>query len=125
MTSSAKEIILVILGSGALFSFIQYLLNRRDSKRGVEKKLDNLSESFDQYKATLARTHILRFSDELHNNLYHSKDYFTQTIADIDTYEKYCDKHPEFSNGLTVMASEYIKEEYKKRYFNDGEENSK
>ena len=125
MTSSAKEIILVILGSGALFSFIQYLLNRRDSKRGVEKKLDNLSESFDQYKATLARTHILRFSDELHNNLYHSKDYFTQTIADIDTYEKYCDMHPDFSNGLTVMASEYIKEEYKKRYFNDGEENSK
>lgn len=125
MTSSAKEIILAILGSGAFFSFIQYLLNRLDSKRGVEKKLDTLSESFDQYKATLARTHILRFSDELHNNLYHSKDYFTQTIADIDTYEKYCDKHPEFSNGLTVMASEYIKEEYKKRYFNEAEENSK
>lgn len=125
MTSSVKEIILAILGGGAFFSFIQYLINRWDSKRGIEKKLDTFVESFDQYKATQARTHILRFSDELHNNLYHSKDYFTQTIADIDTYEKYCDKHPEFSNGLTVMASEYIKEEYKKRYFNDGEENSK
>jgi len=125
MISSAKEIILAILGGGAIFSFIQYLLNRWDSKRGIEKKLDTLSDSFDQYKATQARTHILRFSDELHNDMYHSKDYFTQTIADIDTYENYCDKHPEFANGLTVMASEYIKEEYKKRYFNDVEENSK
>ena len=125
MTDSVRDIIIAVLCSGALYSFIQFIVNRWDSKRGIEKKLDNLSESFDEYKATLARTHILRFSDELHNNLYHSKDYFTQTISDIDTYEKYCERHPNFSNGLTVMASEYIKEEYKKRYFNDTEENSK
>ena len=125
MTDSVRDIIIAVLCSGALYSFIQFIVNLWDSKRGIEKKLDNLSESFDEYKATLARTHILRFSDELHNNLYHSKDYFTQTISDIDTYEKYCERHPNFSNGLTVMASEYIKEEYKKRYFNDTEENSK
>ena len=125
MADSVKDIIIAVICSGAFFSFIQYMINRWDSKRGIEKKVDSLSENFDEYKATLARTHILRFSDELHNNLFHSKDYFTQTIADIDTYEKYCEKHPNFSNGLTVMASEYIKEEYRKRYFNDTEENSK
>lgn len=125
MTDSVKDIVIAIICSGAFFSFIQYMINRWDSKRGIEKKVDSLSDNFDEYKATQARTHILRFSDELHNNLFHSKDYFKQTIADIDTYEKYCEKHPDFSNGLTVMASEYIKEEYKKRYFKDTEENSK
>lgn len=125
MTDSIKEIIIAVFCSSAFCTFIQFLINRWDQKRGLEKKFDDFANDFGEYKATLARTHILRFSDELHNNLYHSKDYFTQTIADIDTYEKYCDKHPEFSNGLTVMASEYIKEEYKKRYFNEAEENSK
>ncbi len=119
-----KEIVLAIIGSGAFFTFLQFILTRWDQKRGVEKKVDALSDSFDEYKATLARTHILRFSDELRNNLYHSKDYFSQTILDIDVYEAYCQKHPEFSNGLTVMASEYIKEEYKKQYLSK-EENSK
>ena len=124
MMSSIKEIVLAIIGSGAFFTFLQFILTRWDQKRGIEKKVDALSDNFDEYKATLARTHILRFSDELRNNLYHSKDYFTQTILDIDVYEAYCQKHPEFSNGLTVMASEYIKDEYKKQYLSK-EENSK
>lgn len=110
------DVILTVVASGAFFSFVQFLLTRWDTKKGVEKKVDDLVGSFDEYKATLARTHILRFSDELHNNLYHSPDYFKQTIADIDVYDKYCEKHPDFANGLTKMASEYIKEEYKKQY---------
>ena len=113
---NVTDIIVTVIASGAFYSFIQFLLNRWDSKRGIEKKVDELTGSFEQYKATLARTHILRFSDELHNHLYHSEEYFKQTIADIDTYDNYCDKHPEFANGLTKMASEYIREEYKKRY---------
>lgn len=124
MADSVREIVLAIIGSGAFFAFLQYLLNRWDSKRGIEKKVDNLADNFEEYKATLARTHILRFSDELRNDLYHSKDYFQQTILDIDVYEKYCNTHPEFANGLTIMASQYIKDEYKKQYLS-GEENSK
>lgn len=110
------DIIVTVLASGGFFTLIQFLLTRWDTKKGVEKKVDDLVESFDEYKATLARTHILRFSDELHNDLYHSPDYFKQTIADIDTYDRYCEKHPEFANGLTKMASEYIKDEYRKQY---------
>lgn len=116
MENTVSDIIVTVIASGAFFSFIQFLLNRWDTKKGVEKKVDDLTDSFEQYKATLARTHILRFSDDLHNNLYHSQDYFKQTINDIDTYDNYCDKHPEFANGLTKMASDYIKEEYRRQY---------
>lgn len=110
------DIIVAVLASGGFFTLVQFLLTRWDAKKGVIKKVDDLAESFDEYKATLARTHILRFSDELQNHLYHSPDYFKQTIADIDTYDRYCEKHPEFANGLTKLASEYIKDEYRKQY---------
>lgn len=116
MENTVTDVIVTVIASGAFYSFIQFLLNRWDTKKGVEKKVDELTESFEEDKATRARTNILRFCDDLHNDLYHSQDYFRQTLKDIDTYDKYCEKHPEFANGLTKMASEFIREEYRKQY---------
>ena len=114
-----KDIIITIITSGAIFSFVQFIIQRWDTKKSIIKKVDALAENFDEYKATLARTHILRFADEQKSGVIkHSKEYFQQTILDIDTYNKYCEIHPEFANGLTVMASEYIKDEYRKNYLN-------
>lgn len=115
-TQSLKDIIIAVVCSGAFFSFVQFIIQRWDTKKSIVNKVDALSNNFEEYKATLARTHILRFDDELHNNMFHSKEYFKQTLADIDTYNRYCAKHPDFANGLTVMASEHIKEEYRKNY---------
>lgn len=121
MGDKVSDIIVTVIASGAFYSFIQFLLNRWDTKKGIEKKVDNLADSFEEDKATRARTNILRFCDDLHNHLYHSQDYFRQTIKDIDTYDKYCEKHPEFANGLTKMASEFIQNEYKKQYLENNE----
>ena len=121
MGDKVSDIIVTVIASGAFFSFIQFLLNRWDTKKGIEKKVDDLADSFEADKATRARTNILRFCDDLHNHQYHSQDYFRQTIKDIDTYDKYCEKHPEFANGLTKMASEFIQEEYKKQYLENNE----
>lgn len=119
--SGVGDIILAVLASGGFYTLIQFFLTRWDTKKGVEKKVDDLTESFEVDKATRARTNILRFCDDLHNDLYHSQDYFRQTIKDIDTYDNYCEKHPDFANGLTKMASEFIREEYKKRYLENNE----
>ena len=43
----------------------------------------------------------------------HSKDYYDQILSDIDTYEKYCEKNPDFKNNMTVFAVENIKKCYK------------
>jgi len=117
-TDSLRDIIIAVVCSNGLFTLIQFLLSRHDTKKGLEKKVDRLSECFEEHKATLARTHILRFADELRNGTVHSEEYFRQQIMDIDTYNKYCDSHPDFANGLTVMASEYIREEYRRQYLN-------
>lgn len=75
-------------------------------------KLDKLENIVDEGDAVLARTHILRFNDELYNNIRHSKEYFDQQLDDIDRYNKYCAGHPTFENSRTVMAAKNIKDTY-------------
>ena len=133
MPEEFKQIIITILTSGAFFSFAQFIISRWDTKKGIERelkkqvsrldeRLDTIEDNQEKHIATLARTHILRFADEQRQlvkcGATHSEEYFKQQLQDIDTYNAYCDTHKGFANGLTVMASEYIKEEYRRQYLN-------
>lgn len=113
-----KDILLAVLASGAVFSFVQFLItfgfSRKDKSTEIEKKIDALSEKVDANQAILARTHILRFSDELKNGIEHSNEYFRQQLDDCDTYDRYCETHPEFKNSYTMIANKHIKETYKR-----------
>lgn len=134
------SLVLTVITSGALFTFIQFLIQRHDTKKNIEAKIDanqqalsdkidetqkitteqinNVSEQLEEHKAVLARTHILRFADELRTGT-HSREYFEQQLQDIDTYDRYCETHPHFANGLTRMASQFIKDEYRRQYLNN------
>lgn len=116
----------VLLGGG-MFAFVEFLINRHDRKHdkqeeileSIEKisdKVSKLEETMEERDAVLARTHILRFSDELYNNQKHTMEYFLQTIDDCKTYEEFCETHPKFANGRTVAAAEYIREEYNRLF---------
>ena len=120
-----KEIIAAALASGAVFSFVQFLItfgfSRKDKTKELEDKLDKqnqkidrVSEKIDENAAILARTHILRFSDELRNGVEHSNEYFRQQLDDCDTYNRYCETHPNFKNSYTETADKYIKATYKR-----------
>jgi len=117
------EIFLAITGGGALLGFVQFLLNRIFTRQDrndeiikkidtLDRKLDGLSDRVDANAAVLARTHILRFSDELQNGVRHSSDYFRQQMDDIGTYNRYCAGHPDFANGYTLAAAKYISNTY-------------
>ena len=135
MNEIVLPIVLSILGSSAIVTWITFLIQRHDNKKkddnNIEKKLDEIEKNlsgridtinnnFEEHKAILARTHILRFADEqklyVKQGMSHSEKYFEQQILDIKTYSTYCEKHPEFSNGLTDIATEYIEEEYRRLY---------
>ena len=116
-----------ILIGGGLLAFIQFLIQRHDKKhdridevlkavQDVNRKVDRLEEKVDERDAVLARTHILRFRDELYNDQKHTSEYFEQTLDDISTYNMYCKEHPGFQNGRTVAAAEFIREEYKRLF---------
>ena len=129
---------IAMVTSQAFFSFLQFWLQRKDNKKGLtkqlgslNKKIDTVEEKFDkridetndkidQNQAILARTHILRFADEQRSGtIHHSKEYFEQQLDDIKTYTDYCEEHPKFKNERAVMASEYVKEEYRRLYLNN------
>lgn len=111
-----KDIIVPIVVAIFASGLIQYLITRFDNKNGMKKELKRISDELAEFKAVLARTHILRFADELKSGVLHSEEYFKQQILDIDTYNDYCRDHKGFANGLTKMSSEYIMLEYKRLY---------
>lgn len=114
------EVIIAVIGSGALFGFVQFLVQflvtRNDIKQNIGTRIDSLNEKVDRNQAILARTHILRFADDLRNGIHHSEEYFRQQMLDCDTYDAYCKEHPTFSNGLTIIASQFIRDEFTKLY---------
>lgn len=116
-----------ILVGGGILAFIQFLISRHDNRKDksaeivdaihkVDKKVDGLECALEEREAILARTHILRFRDELYNDLKHTSEYFEQTLDDIQTYERYCEAHPKFENGRTKAASQFIREEYQRLF---------
>lgn len=123
-----KDLILVLV-SGGLFSFIQFFItfgfSRKDKTKEIEKRLDviqenqqegfkKLNKKVDYNAAVLARTHILRFNDEILNGMKHSREYWRQQLDDCDTYEEFCKENPDFKNSYTEIADENIKNTFAK-----------
>lgn len=110
-------IITAIISSNGLFALLTYLVQKHDNKKSgiqqISEKIDKLERKVDENSAVLARTHILRFSDELQNGIDHSQEYFRQQMDDCDTYDKYCAVHPGFMNSYTTLAEQHIKETYR------------
>ena len=79
-----------------------------DKISNMEKKIDLLERA----DIISSRVRILRLSDEIRHGDKHSQEMFDQVLADIDTYDKYCDKHQDFKNNKTVAAKQKILEVY-------------
>ena len=112
------EIIIAVLASSGIWGLLQALISRKDKTTekldGIMKAVTEISDRVDRQQATQARTHILRFDDELISNMHHSKEYFQQILEEIDTYEVYCGKHPNYKNSACTLAIEHIRHIYTK-----------
>ena len=116
----------ILLGGGIL-AFIQWAVdklslwhtkNDKTAKaiESLSQKITELKDLMNERDAILARTHILRFNDELINGVEHSHEYFLQTLDDLKTYDDYCASHPKFANGRTIQAAENIRRTYEKLF---------
>ena len=83
------------------------------------RKVDLLEKDISQDRAQNARSRILRFGDEIRLKQKHSKDMFDSTLIDIDIYEKYCAKHTEFANNITLATITIIKDTYQECLINN------
>ena len=91
----------------------------RAINREVLDKVDALSddvksnkEADDEQWASLSRSHILRFGDELRHGMSHSKEHFDQILLDITKFERYCKEHPKYLNDIANATIKHIKRTY-------------
>lgn len=87
----------------------------------VIEKVDALSEDVKHNKAddddkwaSLSRSHILAFGDEIRLGVGHSKERFDQILEDIANYDTYCKNHPEYVNDKAPVTIDLIKKTYQK-----------
>ena len=110
-------------------AFITTLLNRiwqvRDRKHD---KIDAVSSEVKEIKDTLkahiaedelrdiyqARRRIIDFADECRRGTKHSEEHFKNMLSDIDTYEHYCNNHPNFENRQAALSIAFIADVYDK-----------
>jgi hypothetical protein len=116
-------IFIAVIGSNALWGFIQFLLQRKDNKddcskkildmiQKLDEKIDKLDGELSERSAIACRVRILKFMDEILEGWNHSRDSYTQVLQDITNYINYCDLHPRFKNHQTEATIEYIKNDY-------------
>ena len=122
-----KTIVLTLIGSGAMWGFFQFVIERRDKKNdklkeilekmdGLSKKIDKIDAEGAEREAIAARVRILDFMDGLLEGRRRTKDAYDQVIcSDITKYEQYCKDHPEFKNNQTQATINYITQDYTKR----------
>lgn len=110
---------------GAFLTFLQFLINRHDEKKGkkdailkaiekIEKEIESLRGEAAEDRADNARIRILQFSDECLHGSIHSKEHFDQINQDIDRYRAYCNSHPSYQNNRSVQAIANIERIYQK-----------
>lgn len=115
----------IILG-GSFLAFLEFLIQRHDKKhdrfktieesiKALAEKVVQIDEKADRREAVSCRVRILRFEDELQEERHHSKDSFDQVLSDITTYDRYCEKHPDFRNHQTTATVEHIRKVYNER----------
>lgn len=124
------SILLGFLGSAGVFSFVEFLIKRHDTRkgttsqimselRGMRDEIKALRDDVEKDKAVDARRRILQFSDSLiHDERRHSKEFFDQVMDDITDYEKYCDAHKDFKNNKADASIAHIKKTYSERLEN-------
>ena len=116
MKESMLIALVSLLSATAIWDFVKFLINRKDDTKAqiveVKTSINKLGERIDENQAILARSHILRFDDELLNDVSHSREYFSQTLQDIDVYEAFCMDHPNFKNSFATAAINHIRKTY-------------
>lgn len=119
-------IVLAVIGSNALWGFIQFLVQRKDNREDCSKKIiemiqkldgkiDKLDDELGERSAISCRVRIIKFMDEILEGWSHSHDSYVQVMQDITNYLRYCAEHPEFKNHQTEATITHIQADYQER----------
>lgn len=94
---------------------LKELAEMKATQKETREKLEAHIDMDDERMADVHRTRILHFNNELLREIDHTKEEFTEALADIDEYEQYCKDHPNYKNNRAVHAVANIKRVYDDR----------
>lgn len=121
MSPEVKTILLTLISSGFFTVLLQWVLGKIDAKKGMRKTLEDIKVELEKERSerkedsiTNSRSRILRFNDELLRGDRHSKSMFDTILMDCTNYEKYCDAHSDFQNGVATESIANIRRCYRK-----------
>lgn len=85
----------------------------------IKTKLNELTDQFTDLKTEMiensamsSRYRILRFDDEILHGVMHTKEHFDTIMVDINVYEAFCERNPDFKNNVAKESIKHIKEVY-------------
>ncbi len=89
-----------------------------DVKGDIKTTREALDEHIrldDERNADSHRQRILAFNNELLRDIPHTQEDFIEILTEIDFYEDYCKKHPDYKNNRAVHAITHIGKVYDER----------
>lgn len=104
--------IMKFLGSRMNADVTARLDTMQECQNETRQKLNEHIKKDDAQTASLWRTQILRFNDELLHDLHHTKEHFDEILGTIKDYETYCHTHDGYPNGKCVHAIANINRVY-------------
>lgn len=104
-----------LLGRAINGEVIGMLNDVKSAQAASNARLNEHIRLDDERNADEHRTRILRFNNELIRSIPHTKEEFVDILADIDSYERYCDQHPDYKNNRAVHAIANIGRTYDER----------
>lgn len=96
------------------WSWLGGIIGKLIGVKALSDKVDALEMKLGEDQATTIRVRILHFEDEIQNGRKYSKDSWDQVMDDIERYEEYTRKHPNFKNNITVASVTHLKKLYGK-----------
>ncbi len=117
--SDAVIVALITAGLTLLGTILTTITTAISNRKKTVKKIDDVELKLDSHiqeeewaNAKQVRIRILRFNDELCSGERFSENHYEEILDDIDAYELFCSRHPDYHNGKGHLAIDNIKRSY-------------
>lgn len=109
------SVIVAIFGSAGFWQFIANQSNKevKTELKKIQTEFSELKKSEELKEVRNSRRRILRTNDEIYNHVRHSREFFDDVIEDVNTYENFVRKNPDYQNGKCSLAIENIERVYR------------
>lgn len=109
------SVIVAIFGSAGFWQWIsaQGSKELKAEMKKIRVEFGEMKDAEELKEVKNSRRRILRFNDEIINHVRHSREYFDDILEDVNAYESFVRKNPDYQNGKCTLAIENIERVYR------------